>query len=78
MIRIFNNKPEQVLSFSREKDGDRVVVAINLSSQPVDVILDSKNEMGKYTELFSDKKYELKGNDEFRLGPWNYIVLAKN
>ena len=29
MIRIFNDKPEQVISFSREKEGQRVIPIIN-------------------------------------------------
>lgn len=71
MIRIFNDKPNQVLSFSRSKDGDQVIPIINYSKQPATVILDSKYQKGKYEELFSQKQYELKGTDAFVLGRGN-------
>ncbi len=77
MVRIFNDKPSQVISFSREKDGDKVISIINFSSQPVTVILNSKYHTGKYTELFTGTKYELKANDEMSLQPWSYLVLVK-
>jgi len=77
MIRIFNDKPEQVLSFSRSMEGDQVIPIINYSSKPVTVKLDSKYQKGKYQELFTDKVYELKGDDVFTLEPWRYLVLVK-
>lgn len=38
MIRIFNNKQEQVVSFFREKDGNKVIAVFNWSKEPVTVI----------------------------------------
>lgn len=77
MIRIYNNKPEQVISFSRTKSNDKVIPVINFSNKSVTVKLDSKYELGTYTELFSQKKYELHGSDELSLPPWGYLVLVK-
>ncbi len=77
MIRIFNDKPEQVISFSRSKNGNQVIPIINYSDKPVTVTLDSKYQKGTYTELFSKASYELKGNDVITLEPWNYLVLTK-
>jgi glycosidase len=78
MVRIVNSKQDQVLSMSREKNGDKVVVAINFSDQPVTVTLQSKYHAGNYTELFTNKSYVWKGSDELSLDPWKYIVLVKN
>jgi glycosidase len=77
MIRIFNDKQEQVVSFSREKDGDKVISIVNYSKNPVRVTLDSKYQKGTYTELFKNTKYSLKGNDAMTLGPWQYLVLTQ-
>ncbi|GEP52176.1 alpha-amylase [Flavobacterium noncentrifugens] len=77
MIRIFNDKPEQVLSFSRSMEGDQVIPVINYSAKPVTVKLDSKYQKGKYQELFTGKEYELKGDDVLSLEPWKYLVLVK-
>lgn len=78
MVRVYNDKMKQVISFSREKNGDKVLPVINFSSKPVTVTLQSKYHTGTYTELFTNKTYELKGNDEFSLAPWGYLVLTRH
>ena len=77
MIRIFNDKPEQVLSFSRAKNGNQVIPIINYSDKPVTVKLNSKYQKGKYKELFSNVEYVLNGDDMISLKPWKYLVLVK-
>lgn len=77
MVRIYNDKMEQIISFSREKNGDKVVPVINFSNQKVKVKLESKYHVGDYVELFSGKEYKLTGNETFELDPWGYLVLVK-
>lgn len=77
MIRIFNDKQDQVISFSRAKNSDKVIDIINYSYKPATVKLNSKYQKGIYTELFSGKKITLKGDDVFDLKPWEYLVLVK-
>ena len=76
MIRIFNDKPDHVISFSREKNGDKVIALFNFDDLPVKVKLNSK-QAGTYTELFTGKAYVLKGEDEVSLDPWGYLLMAK-
>ena len=77
MVRIFNDKQDQVISFSRTKDGDKIISIVNFSAKPANVILDSKYEKGNYTELFTRQNLTINGNDKFRLGPWQYLVLTQ-
>lgn len=77
MVRIYNDKMEQVISFSRTKDKNRVIPIINYSDKPVTVKLNSKHLKGDYTEVFSGKKITLNGDDVFTLKPWAYLVLEK-
>ena len=77
MVRIYNDKMNQVISFAREKNGDRVLPIINFSDKEVSVILHSKYYTGTYTELFTNKAYTLKGEDSFTLKPWDYLVLVQ-
>lgn len=77
MVRIFNDKPDQVISFSREKNGNRVIAIINYSGNTVGVKLNSKHQSGTYIDVFENKIYELKRDDGFHLGPWKYVVLVK-
>ena len=77
MIRILNDKPDQVLSFSRTKNGYQEIPIINYRDKPVTVKLNSKYQKGTYTELFSNAEYISKGDDVINLKPWNYLVLVK-
>lgn len=77
MIRVYHDKPDQIISFSREKNGDMVLTIINFSAKPVNVTLDTKYITGQFTELFSGRNYDLKGNDMFDIAPWGYKVLVK-
>ncbi len=77
MIRIFNDKPEQVISFSRSSGNDQVISIVNFSDKPAQVKLDSKYQKGNYTELFTQQPVALKGDDVMELGPWAYKVLVK-
>lgn len=77
MVRIYSDKMDQVLSFSRKKGNDKVITIINYSDKPVSVKLDTKYQKGDYTEWFSGKKISLKGDDAFEMKPWEYIILVK-
>jgi len=78
MVRIRNDKMDQVISFSRAKDKDKIIPIVNYSDRPVTVKLDSKYQKGKYTELFSGREIRLDGNDDtFEMKPWAYLVLVK-
>jgi glycosidase len=76
MIRISNDKPGQVLSFYREKNGDRVLPIVNYSPNPAKVALVSKYAAGVYHDALTHNAFELKGNDTIALAPWKFLVLA--
>ena len=75
MVRIFNSRQSQVISFFREKDNHRVITIINFSKQATGVTLNSRYCQGNYTELFSGKPFTFSGNDSLQLQPWQYLVL---
>ncbi len=76
MVRIYSDKMDQVISFVREKNGDRVLSVINFSDKPVTTKLQTKYYTGAYRELFTDKEYTLQGDDTLTLEPWGYRVLV--
>ncbi|NBC28290.1 MAG: alpha-amylase, partial [Bacteroidetes bacterium] len=76
MIRIKHNQPDQVLSFYRESEGDKIISVINLSDQDLDVILDTTAFTGSYKEVFTNEKLTIKQQTEFQLKPWSYKVLS--
>lgn len=76
MVRIYSDRMGDVISFVREKNGDRVLPVINFSNKKVRVTLNTKDYEGAYVELFSGNVIELKGSDTIELEPWGYKVLA--
>jgi cyclomaltodextrinase / maltogenic alpha-amylase / neopullulanase len=77
MIRIVNNKQDQVISFSRTKGRDKVIVLVNYSKKPTWVTLDLKHQKGTYAELFTSEKFTFKGEYKWALEPWQYLVLTQ-
>jgi glycosidase len=77
MIKINTNKDNQVFSFYREKDGNRVVVFLNLSKNYVSVKPYLKNLEGEYTDYSTGEKTTLSFNDLLSLDPWSYQILVK-
>jgi cyclomaltodextrinase / maltogenic alpha-amylase / neopullulanase len=77
MVRIYSDKMNDVVSFSREKNNDKVISIINFSDKPVTVKLNSKHHAGTYTDWFSGNQYVLKGDDEIKLDGWGFLVLVK-
>ena len=77
MLRIYNDKQDKVVSFCREKSGNSILPVINFSNEPVTATLHAPHFTGDYTEYFSGKKYELKGEDKITLPAWGYMVFVK-
>ena len=76
MVRVYNDQQDKIVSFYREKEGNKVLAAFNFSDKPVSVTLKTKHETGTYTDLFSGKKVEIKGEDLLQLKPWGYAVYS--
>ncbi|MCB2218843.1 MAG: alpha-glucosidase C-terminal domain-containing protein [Bacteroidetes bacterium] len=77
MIRINNDKPNQVISFSREKNGDKVIAIFNFSDQEVCTKLQSNCHIGVYSDTFTGIPKELYGDDLITLRPWGYLLLEE-
>ena len=77
MVRLYNDKPDAIISFSRTKNSNRVISIINFSDQEQQVVLKTKYVAGNYKELFSNKPFTLKGDDTVHLQKWDYLVLEK-
>jgi len=58
----------------QRKNDDKVITLINLSKSPQSFTF--KSEKGNYSNVFTNDKVVLKGNNTFDLQPWQYVVLA--
>jgi hypothetical protein len=74
---IKTNKDNKVFCFSREKEGNSVLVFLNLSKKAVAIkpALDKFN--GAYTDYFTNQEQPIPLADSLRLEPWGYKVLTK-
>jgi glycosidase len=77
-IEILSPETEKnVLVFSREKDGNKVLVVINMSNKQQKTVLSNNLIAGKYTDLFAGKTAKLKAKVGLNLAPWEYKVYYK-
>lgn len=77
MVRIYSDKMNQVISFSREQNGDKVVTIINFSKSPIVVKLNTKYETGEYKNWFTNENVTIKDTQTISLKPYQYWVLEK-
>jgi len=78
MIRVLNDRPDAVLSFGREKEGDKIIAVFNFTNKAVDTKLTGNFHKGTYTELFSNEQVEFSDEDKIQLQAWGYRVYVKN
>ncbi|MBL7798764.1 MAG: hypothetical protein JNJ90_19860, partial [Saprospiraceae bacterium] len=61
----------------REKDGDRVVVVLNLSKERTSVTLRPGSSVaGPYANVFGNGTLELTQEITLDLKPWEYLVFS--
>lgn len=75
--RISTKNDESIYAFQREKDGDKVIVFLNLTDQLQKIQLDETAPTGVYSNVFENSTFDLKPSAEMTLNPWGYMVLAR-
>ena len=74
--KIETSNDEMVYAFTREKNGDKVAVLINLSPEPQNVMLEDGEFVGDYTDVFSGETKSLAEEMSVELEPWGYRVYS--
>ncbi|MEI6050535.1 MAG: alpha-amylase family glycosyl hydrolase [Bacteroidota bacterium] len=77
MVKISTNKDNKVFAFYREKDGNRVVIFLNLSKKGVAIKHVPENLNGDYSDYFTKMKTVFPLIDSLRLDPWGYKVYVR-
>ncbi|MBN2892609.1 MAG: alpha-amylase [Bacteroidales bacterium] len=68
---------EQITTFIREKNGNKILAMFNFSAKLTDVKFTDKNAFGKYKEYFTDEEIEITSEQTYMLTGWEYKVLVK-
>jgi glycosidase len=74
LVKVKTGNDENIYAFTREKDGDKVLVIINLSSKAQKGIISALP--GTFTEVFSKTQKEFKAEETLELKPWEYFVYS--
>lgn len=75
MVRIVNDRMDQVISVVREKDGDKVLAFMNLSDDPARAQFDTSFDTGTYTNLFTGQEQKVPETLILDMVPWEYVIL---
>ena len=75
--KIATNNDEDLYAFTREKNGDKVVVVINLSKNDHTVELSGDSFVGEYKNVFANNEaITLSEGQSMELPAWGYMVLS--
>jgi glycosidase len=76
--KIETDHDDQVYAFTREKEGDRLVVVLNLSKKPCAVTLRPGDDVisGVYLSVFGASTVQLTKDLQLNLKPWEYLVFT--
>ena len=77
MIPLSKGINNNVLAFYREKDGDTVLVLMNLSSRMQNFKLENHKLTGDYTNFQTGHSFRFPGDYLWHLAPWEYLVFTK-
>jgi hypothetical protein len=75
--RIETGNHKEIYAFLREKEGNKVLVILNLSSAPVDVNLQDHAIIGAYKNVFTGETLHFEGTAKLSLTSWEYLVFSK-
>jgi len=77
LVRVQTSADDAVFAFVREREEDRVFVALNLSGEVQTFRLEGTAFVGNYMDVFSGQAVPLSKKERLTLKPWQYQVLAK-
>ena len=74
--KIMTSNEENLYAYMREKDGDKVVVILNLSDKNQNFNLNGTGYEGEYKNVFSNEKMKLEKEAKMVLKSWEYLVFS--
>jgi glycosidase len=77
MVKIKTGRDKKVFGFSREKDGNRVLVFLNLKRKSVKFKARLDGQEGDYSDFFTGTSVKLGEKEKITLEPWGYKVFVR-
>jgi len=72
---INTSNPEQILTFNRIKDDNRILVIMNLSDHIAKFHFIKKDFERTYKDYFTEKEVKIKPQENYTLKPWEFQIL---
>ncbi len=76
LVTLATSQPTKVFAFTREKDGDRVLVVLNLSNSEVEFTFTAPPATAQLSDLFNAGGREALSTMPVKMAPWAYIILT--
>ena len=76
MHQVVNTAPTKVFSFFREKDGDKVFVAMNLSGESQTVTFSGVHHFGAYQDFTGNEAVTVNATTQVVLSAWGWRVFV--
>jgi glycosidase len=76
MIPVVNTAPTKVLTFVRQRDGDKVLALFNLSPAARTIAFTDGPVDGTYRDFATGRSVTIAADSTVTLAPWSYQVLA--
>lgn len=77
MTPVVNSSPSKVLSFVREKNGDKVFALFNLSGETQTVSFTDGPSNGTYSDFADGSTVTVTRSTSVRMAPWSYRILSR-
>jgi len=77
MERINTGADASVFAFVREKEGNKVVVVLNLSASVQEAVLQGDRFAGSFTDVFTGSPVSLAPDHAMTLQPWSYYIFER-
>jgi glycosidase len=77
LVKVRNDQEKAVYSFTREKDGNKILVILNLSSKPCSVKFPGGLPSGNWESVFDREKLNAGKDAAMKLKAWEYLVYQK-
>lgn len=76
MVKVENSAASQVLSFVRERDGNKVLALFNFSATPQTVTFSDRLPVGTYRDFADGARTAITPSTRLTMAPWSYRLLA--
>jgi len=77
LVRVPSSRNDALFAFIRERNGDRVFVAVNLTDEHLLATLQGAAFVGEYDDLFKRQPVALVEGVSLKMRPWGYRVLVR-